>query len=137
MAQPEDVVLEVGCQLNNTTRLIAAKAAAVVGVDLARKLGSKGGGGSEAGLSNVALHIQDVWDLRVLQEAVLNAPGGGRIDLLVIDPTTVLGHDLLFEILALVRALQRLFRPRAALIKSKALCGLQQVVHAHLHVLYD
>jgi hypothetical protein len=119
-------VLEVGCQLNATTRAIASRAAAVVGVDIARKPSAKDGADEMMDLSNVSLHVQDVWDLGALQAAIHDA--GGRVDLLIIDPTTVLGHDLLFEIVALVRTLQHLVRPRATLVKSKALCALQMAL---------
>ena len=136
MVQPGDLVLEIGCQLNATTKMLSLAAASVVGIDIARKPPSKGKqsssdssgrvheSGEAAGMPNVTFHVLDVWDLTALHAAIADA--GGQIDVVVLDPTTALGHDLLYEILALIRVLEKLAMPsRGVLVKSKALCALQ------------
>ena len=130
-----DVVLEIGCQLNSLTRLMSERASAVVGVDLDRKapttseLRSNGfyrkhSDPAELGLSNVAFHLMDTWDLQILLEAVRAGPHAA-VSIVVVDMTVVLGNDLVLEVLALLRALHRLLSPRALVVKSRALAGLQ------------
>ena len=130
LVQPDDVVLEVGCQLGETTQILA-DAAHVVGVDISRDLRSGASSSyrqfdspAAAGLpSNVALHLLDPRDdLLELQAAC----AGRNVSVLVVDVNQIVGNDLPLEALALCRQLVRCFRPRVVLVKSRALSLLQQ-----------
>ena len=130
LVQPDDVVLEVGCQLGETTQILA-DAAHVVGVDISRDLRSGASSSyrqfdspAAAGLpSNVALHLLDPRDdLHELQAAC----AGRNVSVLVVDVNQIVGNDLPLEALALCRQLVRCFRPRVVLVKSRALSLLQQ-----------
>ena len=128
LLQWDDVVLEVGCQLNELTQSMAAVATLVVGVDIDRKAPSDGNKralnfyrkSAESTSSNVRMHIVDVSDLRALLAACPDA-----ISLIVVDANVVLGNDLPFEVLATLRSLTKLFSPRALVVKSRALALLQ------------
>jgi len=89
--RPGDVVVEVGCQLGRTTRLLAVerRAARVLGVDLARELQGKSGRQSsgtyrshatpgEAGLPEeiVELALLDPWDSPALHARLAAGHGG-------------------------------------------------------------
>ena len=129
-----DVVLEVGCQLNETTRMMAATAQSVIGIDIDRKATNTADKKSlgfyrqsaTSDLPNVRMHILDVWDLTALTEAT----GDVSACVLAIDANVVLGNDLPFEVLALVRTLTRLYSPRALVVKSRALSHLQNQLTA-------
>ena len=131
LVQDDDVVLEVGCQLGETTRLLA-RAANVVGVDISRDLRSGASSSyrqfaspEAAELpSNVVLHLLDPRDDLLELQAVC---AGRNVSVLVVDVNQIVGNDLPLELFALVRQVGRLFAPtiRAVLIKSRALSLLQ------------
>ena len=130
-----DVVLEIGCALGATTRLLHDTGAAVIGVDIDRKPAAahvhtgryrQTADPSAAGLPDVALHILDVWDILALQEACATS-GTVGVSIVLVDSAVILGNDLPFELFTLVRQIGRLFAPtiRAVLVKSRALSHLQ------------
>ena len=121
LIRPDDVVLEIGCQFSSTTCVLSDCAAKVIGIDIASKTSSTAVLPA-AGRKNVCLSIVDIWDLQALQQAC----SGTRVALIAITPSIVLGHDLLYEVLALLRVVERLFDPRVLLVKSKAMVSLQQ-----------
>ena len=128
LVESTDVVLEVGCQLNELTHSIARVAHSLIGVDIDRKAPSTAdkkalGFYRQSACStfhNVRMHIVDVADLRALTS---HCPD--TVSLIVVDANVVLGNDLPFEVLATLRTLTRLFDPRALGVKSRALASLQ------------
>ena len=144
LVRPNDVVLEIGCQLGRTTQLLSKVAARVIGVDIHRKPAAKHFCSSqyrktqdprEAGLPTVELHILDVWDLLALQR-VCGGPSPATSDgvsLVVIDAAVILGNDLPLEVYALVNLIGRLFAPtlRNVLVKSRAFASLQHQLMAY------
>lgn len=130
MLRSDDVVLEIGCQLSAFTTSIAERCESLIGIDIDRKAPStvnmRSNGfyrqaASHHGLANVELHIMEVWDLPELA-AVCGRRG---VTLVVVDVNAVLGNDLPFEVLALVRTLCRLLSPRVCVVKSRSLAALQ------------
>ena len=112
-------VLEVGCQLNRVTHSLAARAKALIGVDINRK--APRSQRQEKGQTfyrqpgapvpaNASLHILDTWDLAALAEVMCGgvaAPTSNEVSVVFFDASVVLGNDLPFEILALTRSVMR------------------------------
>ena len=131
--KPDDVVLECGCQLGETTAILAEKAAEVIGIDMDRSLDQKSSWGgayrshataSEAGLpDNTRLHIVDPHDLLAVQELCRNR----GVTVLLLDANDAVGNDLPLDLLALCRQLSRVLSPsiRALIVKSRALDRLR------------
>ena len=132
-------VLEVGCQLNRVTHSLAARAKALIGVDINRK--APRSQRQEKGQTfyrqpgapvpaNASLHILDTWDLAALAEVMCGgvaAPTSNEVSVVFFDASVVLGNDLPFEILALTRSVMRLCpNLQCIVVKSRALCALQQ-----------
>ena len=137
LIQEGDGVLEIGCQLGRTTKLIADERAAslVIGIDMDRELNGKSGRNlgsyrahatpAEAGLSAdvVELHLLDPWDTL----AILRATAGRRVDVLMIDVNSLVGNDLALTALALARQLARVLPTvRSVLLKSRTLSKLER-----------
>ena len=131
--QPDDVVLEIGCQLNALTTMMSERVKAVVGIDIDRKAPStalmKAHGfyrqQTQTELRNVSLHIMDMWDLPSLLETC-RAAGHGAVTVIVIDANVGLGNDLPLEALTTCRTLSKLLSPRVMAIKSRALAAFQR-----------
>ena len=133
LVKPDDVVLECGCQLGETTAILAEKAAEVIGIDMDRSLDQKSSWGgayrshataSEAGLpDNTRLHIVDPHDLLAVQELCRNR----GVTVLLLDANDAVGNDLPLDLLALCRQLSRVLSPsiRALIVKSRALDRLR------------
>ena len=132
-------VLEVGCQLNRVTHVLAARAKALIGVDINRK--APRSQRQEKGQTfyrqpgapvpaNASFHILDTWDLAALAEVMCGgvaAPTSNEVSVAFFDASVVLGNDLPFEILALTRSVMRLCpNLQCIVVKSRALCALQQ-----------
>ena len=137
-----DSVLEVGCQLGRTTRLLAEHVAGgqagesghVLGVDIERELHGKSGksatyrahataAGAGFDPATVDLVLLDPWDT----PALLEATGGRPVDVLLIDINSLVGNDLSFSALALARQLARCLPSlRTILLKSRSLAKLER-----------
>ena len=135
--QKGDVALEIGCQLNSVTHLLNERCCAVIGIDIERKAPSTGrmrrdayyretSEARAAGLEQVELHIMEVWELSALTEV----PGchDRAVSICCIDASVILGNDLPFEIMSLIRCLSGLLSPRAFVVKSKGLSSLQHAL---------
>lgn len=131
--QPTDVVLEIGCQLGETTAMLASKASEVIGIDMDRNLDQKSNWGgayrshataADAGLpSNTHLHIADPRDLLSIQELC----DGRGVSVLLLDANDAVGNDLPLDLLALCRQLSRALSPslHTLVVKSRALDRLR------------
>ena len=131
LALADDIVLEIGCQLNGVTKALSAKVQRVVGIDIDRKpptsqrkeLRQDFYRRPDSAIKGVDLHVMDVWDLHALHEIVGRS---GDIRMVFVDGNAVLGNDLPFEVLALLRAVSRTCPTlRAIVVKSRALALLQ------------
>jgi cephalosporin hydroxylase len=138
LLREDDVVVEIGCQLNAVTIMMSERSSAVIGVDIDRKPPStarmkndafyRQRTATDAGMPNVTLTVMDVWDLPALADLC----HARSVSVIAVDANIVLGNDLPFETLALVRTLGRLLSPRAFVVKSRALAELQhQLRPAH------
>ena len=134
LARDDDVVLEIGCQLNHVTKALSERARRVIGVDINRKGPTSQKMDKQTYYRqpgapmphNVTLHVMDVWDLRAMHAAAV-----GDCQIILVEPSVLLGHDLAFEVLALVRALSRLCpHARGVVVKSRSLSQLQQQLRA-------
>ena len=132
LIESSDVVLEVGSQLESVTSALSACCHFLVGVDIHRKPPSahmktsqfyrQHSDPSASGLSNVSFAEVDVSDVR----AVAACCDGVDVDVICIDAHVFFGHDLTFEVLAMVTALSHLLMPRCFVVKSTALTRLRQ-----------
>ena len=137
LVQSGDTVMEIGCQLGRTTRLITSmEPTHVLGLDIERELNGKSGRSSssqyrthanaeEAGFDKdqVELALIDPWETL----AVLDAIGDRSIDVLLIDVNPLVGNDLPLTALSLARQLSRcLPSVRNILIKSRSLSKLER-----------
>jgi SAM-dependent methyltransferase len=133
LVKQDDVVLECGCQLGETTALLAERASEVIGIDMDRSLDKKSNWGGayrahatagEAGLpDNTRLHIVDPHDLLGVQELCQNR----GVSVLMLDANDAVGNDLPLDLLALCRQLSRVLSPsiRVLIVKSRALDRLR------------
>eukprot|EP00965_Chrysotila_dentata_P217774 6190214-Pleurochrysis_carterae.AAC.1 len=130
LVRSDDTVLEIGCQLTESTRILSTLAARVEGVDILRELNGRScqantyrahESGEAAGMPNVQMHMCTPWDLATIQAEC------GSADMVFVDVNHLVGSDLMLESLSLARQLLRI-QPaaRALVIKSRALYALQR-----------
>jgi hypothetical protein len=117
-----DRVLQIGCQLDATTAVMTNAGAEVIGADVDRKRPATAG----KMCPGVKLHLVDLHDVVALQRLA----AGGPIDVVMLDATLMMGHELPLDSMALGRRLELVFRStlRTLVIRCAALGRLSRQV---------
>ena len=111
LVQPDDVVLELGCEWGVTTRLLADAARCVIGTDVGESCIER----ARRSHPSIRFEVLDAFDVR---SALDLCP---RFTVTYIDLSGFSGYRSLLDVIALVQTYAAVLRPRLIVVKSGAL----------------
>jgi SAM-dependent methyltransferase len=113
---PDDTVLEIGCEFGTTTRELAARARHVLGTDISAECIER------AKQMHPELHFQtlDAFDIRSVMDI------GTSFSKIYIDISGISGYRSLLDVLALLNMYASVLAPEAIVVKSGALKHLAE-----------
>jgi trans-aconitate methyltransferase len=120
LVRPEDQVLEVGCGWGNSTRLLAHRAAYVLGTDVSPTCVAE----AQKRHPGIDFAVLDAFDLRALLGLVR------PFDVVYLDLSGISGFRSTLDVIALLNNYGALLAPRATVIKSGAMVNLARRLEA-------
>lgn len=109
--EPDDVVLEVGCEWGTTTALIAPHCRLVVGTDISPECIAR----ARQQHPGLTFEVLDAFDVRSALAL------GYQFDKVYIDVSGISGYRSLLDTIALLNMYATVLRPKAIVVKSGAL----------------
>lgn len=109
--QPEDSVLEIGCEWGSTTSLIAARCQNVIGADVSAECIEQ----ARERYSHIRFEVLDGFDVLAAQKLDV------RFTKLYIDMSGLSGYRSLLDTISLLNMYATVFRPEAIIVKSGSL----------------
>ncbi len=108
---PEDVVLEIGCEWGTTTTLLAARCKEVVGTDISPECISR----ARERFPEIRFETLDAFDVRAALDL------GIPFTKIYIDMSGLSGYRSLLDVIALLTMYATVLQPKAIVVKSGAL----------------
>ncbi len=120
VVRDDDVVLEIGCEWGTTTRVLAERAAYVLGTDVSRECIER----AKNKHPELSFDVLDAFDLRAILDL------GRSFTVVYIDVSGLSGFRSVLDVLALLNSYASLMSPRVIVVKSGALVNLARRLEA-------